>query len=162
MATSGGIPGGDKGEVHTETPQPMDLAHGHGHVVPHSIHSNHAHIVRTAVPGSVVQLRPIRTFTTGPSGTLVGAKGGTVGVSAIPGGQQSIFVNRSGSNLTIVPARVRAPGGQIGVGTIGTATTGPNTSLSALQFTTRGIIRPAVATQGQSGSITVTPISASK
>ena len=173
MSASAGIPGGggDKGEVHTENPQPMDLAHGHGHVG-HSLLGHHAHVVRTAVPGSggasVVQLRPIRTFTTGPTGALVGAKSGTVGVgvATVTGGPSSIFVNRSGPNLTILPARGAT--GQIGVTPIGTATSGANSSISTLQFargtTILSNVRPVSVSggQGQPGSITVTPISASR
>jgi hypothetical protein len=153
MSTSGGIPGGggDKGEVHAENPQPIDLAHGHGHVG-HPLHGHHSHIVRTAVPvpggTSVVQLRPVRTFTTGPTGALVGTKGLT---------GQPIFVNRSGPNLTILPARSTA--GQISVGPV---TGGSNTNISTLQFP-RGTVlnvRPGSGGQGPASSITVTPLSA--
>ena len=132
---SSGVPIAEKGEVHTESiqqqqPQPMDLA-------PRG--------------PAVVQIRPVRAFGGIPAGTMKPA-GGQATVAVAAGGPSIISVNRTGSNLTILPAQRGTPGGA-------------PTQIPAYQIargTIVGSVRSNLPSGHQPGSITVTPISSSK
>lgn len=134
-------------------------------MTPHPLHGHTTHVLRTSSPGSggasVVQIRPVRTFLT-PAGSIVSSKGGvSLPVVSATAHHQSILLNRSGPNLTILP---RGTAGQLGVNSLsGVVTSSPN--ISTLQFargTILGNVRPSLNTSGQPTSITVTPISAAK
>jgi len=153
MSTASGIPGGgpDKGEVHTETPQPIDLAHGHGHALAHPIHTHT--VLRASSPGatSVVQIRPVRSFLP-PGASLVGGKSSTVGLpTVVTATHPSILVNRGGP-LTIFPRGAQLSG----------VATSPLSTLQFTRGTLLGNVRPSLTPGGQPTSITVTPISATK
>ncbi|ODN05958.1 hypothetical protein Ocin01_00677 [Orchesella cincta] len=118
----------EKAEVHTESiqqVQPIDLA-------------------SRSAGGQVVQLRPVRAFSTHVTAK---AGGGPTVVNA-----PIISVNRPG-NLTLLPAR-GAPGQPAGVQA--------TQAISTYQIARVGNMRSATLTTGQQpASITVTPISAS-
>lgn len=168
--SKGPDPGGSQQQLHQ---QPIDLVAATTTQGP----PGSTHIIsgiRTGSSPSVLQLHPIGTFRTtsslgnAPASSIQGVKGGSnsiVTASANSSVTSNIYttnstqptsiisVNRSGSNLTILPARVPLQ------------TSGSNGSTATLQFA-RGttILRPAgtISTSVQPGSITVTPISGSR
>lgn len=132
-----GSPAGlEKAEVHTESiqqVQPIDLA-------------------SRSAGGQVVQLRPVRAFTTAHvTAKSVGGPAGVGGITAV--NAPIISVNRPG-NLTLLPTRgttAQPTGAQV------------TQAISTYQIARVGNMRSATLASGQQpASITVTPISASK